>query len=85
MKHLTPDNEPLDMVHITPDWRSSERGILTVGQLMRWLKTLPPETQVVVGDDGGWYNNIEGVQLPDGESTSAVTFVQGEAYDTRQV
>lgn len=85
MKQQTPDNESLEAVHITPDWRSSERGILTVGQLMRWLQTLPPETQVVVGDDDGWFNNVEGVQLPDNESTSAVTLIQGDPFDTRQV
>jgi hypothetical protein len=81
-----PNDEPITDTHRTPDWRSATDGILTVGELVRWLKTLPPETQVVVGDTDGWYNNLEGLHLPDpdGDTYTAVTLVQGTPYDTRQ-
>lgn len=62
----------------------SERGILTVGQLIDTLKTLDRETMVVVGNDS-WYDNIEGFYFPDEtEEWTCVTFIVGSPYDTRQ-
>ena len=62
----------------------SKNGILTVGQLLKALEGLDANTQVVVGDSDGWYNNLEGFHTPDGDGYEALTFVQGVPVDPRQ-
>lgn len=80
-------DDEITYVHRSPDFRTATNGILTVGDLMRWLKGLPPETHIVVGNDaGGWYDNVEAVHLPgERDGYTAVTLIPGEPFDTRQV
>jgi hypothetical protein len=61
-----------------------ERGILTVGEFRKLLAKLPDDTQMVIANDGGWYDNIGEVQLPNGEEYCALTFSKGESFDSRQ-
>lgn len=59
----------------------SKKGILTVGQLVKALEGLDANTQVVVGDSDGWYNNIEGFHTPNGDDFPSFIFVQGNPVD----
>jgi len=66
------------------NYAKSQKGILTVGQLLDLLEGQDKDTMVVIGNDG-WYDNIDGVHLVDeSEEYTCVTFVAGKPYDTRQ-
>jgi hypothetical protein len=61
-------------------------GILTVKMLKEILEPLNDEDQIVMGDEGSWYNNVDGVAVPNEETGhSAVTLYPGEPFDTRQI
>jgi|APGre2960657404_1045060.scaffolds.fasta_scaffold367655_2 hypothetical protein len=85
-KHTPTDDLVITETHRSPDWRSAPNGILTVADLRRWIAGLPDDTQVVIGNTDGWYDNVEGVHLPAEEYGEyvAVTLVPGRPYDTRQ-
>jgi hypothetical protein len=65
-------------------------GILTVGQLKKFIADLPDDVQVVLDDNDGWFINVSHVHKPvkfDGEYTdySCLTFMFGETFDSRQI
>ncbi len=62
------------------------RAILTVGVLRQLLEGLDNDTQVVMDDNEGWYNNIAvvGTTGDDDECYSALTFFNGSPCTTRQ-
>lgn len=61
-----------------------DQGILTVGELRRWLVGLDDETQVLIGSSDGGYLNIDDAILPDGENYQALTLFGADTYDSRQ-
>jgi hypothetical protein len=61
-----------------------DNGILTVGELRRWLSGLDDLTQVLVGSPDGGYLNIDDAILPDGEDYQALTLFTADTYDSRQ-
>ena len=65
-------------------YTESKNGILTVGQLIKALEGLDANTQVVVGDSDGWYNNLEGFHIPYDDGYEAFIFFQGVPVDSRQ-
>lgn len=66
-------------------YTKSRKGILTVGKLLKTLEGLDEDTQIVIGDLDGWYNNIEGFHIPNEEDGYiALTFVQGEPVNPLQ-
>lgn len=59
------------------------RNILTVGHLMKVLKSVEdPDTSIVILTDG-WYDNLAIVQMPDEEHPSVI-LEHREPYDSRQ-
>ena len=68
----------------TYDFTETSGGILTVGQLIRVLEGLDANTQIVIGDLDGWYNNIDGFHTPSEDGYTALTFSQGKPVDSRQ-
>lgn len=65
-------------------YTKTKKGILTVGQLIKALEGLDKSTQIVIGDEGGWYYNIDGLHLPSENGYTALTFNQGELCNSRQ-
>lgn len=65
---------------------------LTVGELRRAISKIPDETTIVI-DSNGWYDNIQGVIIPNGGSYECVTLMPSTMmatnnehgnWDTRQ-
>lgn len=63
-------------------YKQSTHGIMTVKQLLEFLQGQDPNTQIVIADKDGWYDNIGGVQFM--EEDSAITFEIGVPVDPRQ-
>lgn len=63
-------------------YTKSKHGIMTVKQLLEFLQGQDPDTQIVIADKDGWYDNIGGVQFM--EEDSAITFEIGVPVDPRQ-
>jgi hypothetical protein len=61
-----------------------DNGILTVGELRRWLVGLDDLTQVLIGSPDGGYMNIDDAILPDGDNYLALTLFASDTYDGRQ-
>jgi len=61
-----------------------DAGILTVGELRRWLYGLDDLTQVLIGSPDGEYQNINDAILPDGVNYLALTLFGADTYDSRQ-
>jgi len=57
--------------------------ILRVGELKELLEGIPDDTPVIIANDGGWYDHVGAVELPDGEDILAVTFSKGASFDAR--
>ncbi len=66
------------------EYTQTSGGILTVGQLIRVLEGLDPNTQIVIGDLDGWYYNIDGFHTPSEDGYTALTFSQGDPVNSRQ-
>jgi hypothetical protein len=64
-------------------------GILTVGELIEYLKGVDPNTHVLMDDEeNGWWSNISEVHVPNGiedYEKPCVTFVRGVPFSTRQI
>jgi hypothetical protein len=63
---------------------SSYSPTMKVKDLKRVISNLDDNTQIVIGNPDGWYNNIESYEFPDGENYIALTFNMGESCNTRQ-
>ena len=61
-----------------------DKGILTVGELRRWLVGLDSSVQVLIGSPDGGYMNIDDAILPDGDNYLALTLFASDTYDGRQ-
>ena len=65
-------------------YTKTKKGILTVGQLVKLLEGLDGNTQIVIGDEDGWYYNIDVLHLPSEDGYTALTFNQGDPCNSRQ-
>ncbi len=73
--------------HPVEDQHHQVEGILTTGQLRKWLEGVADDVQVVLDDRDGWYDNVERVIVPAGDfggEFSAVTLCPGHSVDSRQ-
>ncbi len=61
-----------------------DNGILTVGELRRWLVGLDDLTQVLIGSPDGGYLNIDNAILPDGENYFALTLFGVDTFHPLQ-
>lgn len=65
-------------------YTKTKKGILTVGQLIKALEGLDSKTQIVIGNEDGWYNNIDGFHTPSENGYTALTFNQGDPCNSQQ-
>lgn len=57
---------------------------LTVGVLRSILAGLDDSDQVLIGALNGDWQNVAGVQIPDGDSYLSLTLFASDTYDSRQ-
>lgn len=77
--------KPVDNEVVSLD--SHGRPILTVGQLRQITAALDPAEHVIIDDPANdWYLNIASVGIPDADRDpwTAVTFIAGDTFDSRQ-
>lgn len=69
----------MDIEHTVDD-----RPTITVGQLVDMLTGFDRDLPVTADDARGWYLNVTGVFLPDGEDVPSLILKTEDNFDTRQ-
>lgn len=56
---------------------------LTLSQLRELTANLPGDTEIVIHNGEGWYDDVSAIAVPDGEGYCCVTLWSGEGWDNR--